>query len=355
MTLGVPPLSPSSDQSTEPRQQYNCIIMSSMAHQLGIAHELTPQNVGKTPPDRHSYKTIQINGVSLAYREAGPSDGEPIILMHGHMSDVRTYIGVQDILASNGYHVFNYSRRFAWPNAPIAESEQDNWDNHAKDMVALIEALNLGRRVSLCGNSSGGFISLLCARDRPDLVASLIIEESPVVSIFFPYGLPPTTYSILRFMFFYPFAFIPVMYYLIFVLARVDQVIKDGDEDGATMLFLYSILSSVYYGELSKERHRWTADNQDWMIAFIKRGPGLPKFSEEEAIATAEKVPTVCLIGEHTADLGAREATRRLGKIMPGAKTVWVKNASHLVHENNPKQVAQEIVDHVERSTKKIK
>lgn len=220
-------------------------------------------------------------------------------------------------------------------------------------MAAFIEALNLGRKVSLCGNSSGGFISLLCAHSRPDLVASLIIEESPVVPIFFPYGIPPSPYGLLRFLFFYPFAFIPVMCYFIYILGRADQVIKDGDEGGGIQLFLYSILGSVYYGELSKERHRWTVDNQDYLIALFKRGPQLPMFTEEEAIATGEKVPTLCLIGEHTGDFGAREATRRLGRIMPGTKTVWIKNASHLVHENQPKQVEQEIMDHVERSTKK--
>jgi len=327
--------------------------MATLGHYFGTAQELSPGSSGKTPRKTDGYKTVQVNDVSLAYREAGPPDGEPIILMHGHMSDLRSFNRIQDTLAQNGYHVFNYSRRFAWPNTPITDAEVDDWGNHAKDMAAFIEALKLGRKVTLCGNSSGGFISLLVARDRPELVSSLVLEEPPAVPIFFPWGIPPSWFAILRFMIFYPFSFIPLLMYMI-SLSRVINVIKtEGDDEGGAELFIHMVVGNVFYHELTKERNRWNADNTDYTAAFMKRGPGMPKLTEEEAIVVGEKIPTLCLIGEHTADMGAREATKRLGAIMPGAKTVWIKNASHLAHENNPKQVSQAIMEHMERSVKK--
>lgn len=320
---------------------------------IGISRDISPPTLKKTPRENHGYKTLTVNGTSLAYREAGPSDGEPIILMHGHLSDLRTYIPVQDQLASNGYHVYVYSRRYAWPNTPIGPDEQDDWVAHSKDMAAFIEGLNLGKKVSLVGNSSGGFISLLCTHARPDLVATLTIEESPVVPIFFPGGIPPSLWGILRFLLFYPFAFVPVMWYFIFILNRVASVLGEGDEEGGIAVFMHGLLGSVYYGELSKERHVWTADNSDYTAAFVTRPPGLPRFTEEDAISVGAKVPTLCIIGEDTGDYGSREATRRLGKIMPGAKTVWINGASHIVHENRPKQVVQAVMDHMERNVKK--
>jgi len=327
--------------------------MATLGQYLGTVTELNSGFAQKTPRTNHGYKTIEVNGASLAYREAGPSDGEPIILMHGHMSDLRSFNSIQDTLAHDGYHVFNYSRRFAWPNTPITDAEVDDWDSHAKDMAAFIEALSLGRKVTLCGNSSGAFISLLVARNRPELVASLVLEEPPAVPIFFPWGFPPSLFAILRFLIFYPFAFFPVFMYIISI-SRVTNVIrKEGDDEGGAELFIHMVLGNVYYHELKKERERWNADNSDYTAVFIKRGPGMPKFTEKQAITVGQAVPTLCLIGEDTADMGAREATRRLGAIMPGAKTVWIKNASHLAHENNPKQVSQAIIEHMEQNTKK--
>lgn len=60
---------------------------------------------------------------------------------------------------------------------------QDALPAHARDLIALIEKLRLGK-VHLVGNSAGAFICLLDAQQRPDLVRTFTLEEPPVVSIF---------------------------------------------------------------------------------------------------------------------------------------------------------------------------
>jgi len=328
-------------------------VGETIAKAVGLAKELKPINVKPTPRDNHPYKTIEVNNVSLAYRETGPSDGEPIILMHGHMGDLRGYIELQDVLSRNGYHVFNYSRRYAWPNEPIKDSERDDWMAHAKDMEAFIEALNLGRPVHLIGHSSGAYISLLCARARPDLVATLNLEEAPTVPMFFPNGLPPSLFDVLLFLLWYPFAFVPIMYYYFFIISRVITFVQSDQHDDAVEVFAFSIIGGVFYGELAKERRKQIQDNNTWIASFFQHDAVPPKFTEQDAKAIGERIPTLCMIGEHTQDMGAWQATKRLAHIMPGAKLVWIKNASHLVHENQPKQVANEIMAWIENKGKK--
>ena len=324
-----------------------------VAKAVGLARELTPAKVGTTPRTDLPFKRIEVNGASLSYRECGPSDGEPVVLMHSHLSDLRSYIKLQDILAENGYHVFSYSRRYAWPNEPMEDSQRDDWSAHAEDMEAFIEALNLGRPVHLVGNGSGAYISLLCARARPDLVATLTLEEPPVVPMFFPNGYPPGILGVLLFFLLYPFRFLAVMYYTFFVIARVVRIMKEGEHDDAIEVFTLSTLGGVYYSELTKQRKRQIEDNKPWVISFFLHDAVLPKFTEADAKAIGKRTPTLCMIGEHTQELGGWQATKRLKRVMPGAKLVWIKNASHFAHENQPKRVADEIIVWIESKGKK--
>ena len=324
-----------------------------LAKAVGLARDINPVKVSTTPRTDLPFKTVQVNGVSLAYRECGSTDGEPIVLMHGHVSDLRSYIKLQDILAEKGYHVFSYSRRYAWPNEPIKDSERDDWSAHARDMEAFIEALNLGRRVHLVGNGSGAYISLLCARARPDLVATLNLEEPPVVPMFFPNGFPPGIFGIMLFLLWYPFRFLAIMYYTFFTVGRIVRIMQEGEHDDAIEVYTLSMVGGVFYGELTKQRHRQIEDNKPWTISFFLHNAVLPKFTEKDAKIIGEKTPTLCMIGEHTQELGAWQATKRLKSVMPGAKLVWIKNASHFAHENQPQQVADAVMAWIEHNGKK--
>ena len=50
-------------------------------------------------------KTVQTPVLEIAYLEAGPSDGSPVILLHGWPSDVHDYDDVTPSLAAAGYRV----------------------------------------------------------------------------------------------------------------------------------------------------------------------------------------------------------------------------------------------------------
>ena len=50
-------------------------------------------------------KTIRTPVLEIAYLEAGPADGPPVILLHGWPSDVHDYDAVVPPLAAAGYRV----------------------------------------------------------------------------------------------------------------------------------------------------------------------------------------------------------------------------------------------------------
>jgi pimeloyl-ACP methyl ester carboxylesterase len=116
-------------------------------------------------------KQITVNGTPLTYVEEGK--GVPVVLVHGAVGDYRTWTGEMADFASR-YHVIAYSLRSHYPNTwtdgPYSAQV------HIADLVALLQALNLGP-VHLVGHSYGGLMAAVVAREHPELVRSLVLAE----------------------------------------------------------------------------------------------------------------------------------------------------------------------------------
>ena len=50
-------------------------------------------------------KTVRTPMLEIAYEESGPTDGPPVVLLHGFPDDVRAYDGVAPPLAAAGWRV----------------------------------------------------------------------------------------------------------------------------------------------------------------------------------------------------------------------------------------------------------
>ncbi len=118
-------------------------------------------------------KTIAVRGTELAYLDMG--QGVPVVMVHGTVCDYRWWQAQMDQF-SQRHRVVAYSLRHHHPNVSTGDRSDYVPRTHAADLAGLIQALNLGR-VHLVGHSYGGFISLLMARDRPDLVRSVVMVE----------------------------------------------------------------------------------------------------------------------------------------------------------------------------------
>jgi len=116
-------------------------------------------------------KQITANGTALTYVEEGK--GVPVVLVHGAVGDYRTWTGEMADFASR-YHVIAYSLRSHYPNTwtdgPYSAQV------HTADLVALLQALNLGP-VHLVGHSYGGLMAAVVAREHPELVRTLVLAE----------------------------------------------------------------------------------------------------------------------------------------------------------------------------------
>ncbi|MCX4768044.1 alpha/beta hydrolase [Streptomyces sp. NBC_01275] len=134
----------------------------------------TPRN--SPSPSTSSYKnaptrTVSVRGEDFAYRELGPEDGVPLILLI-HLAGVLDNWDprVVDGLAAR-------RRVVAFDNRGVGGSSgstPDTIEAMARDAVLFIRALGFDE-VDLLGLSMGGFIAQVVAEEEPRLVRKVIL------------------------------------------------------------------------------------------------------------------------------------------------------------------------------------
>src|SRR3974390_1099436 len=98
------------------RQLFGAAAMTIAATQLGIVGSVNAQssktNQAQIPPIKpgtntsfSSIKQINAGVLNIGYAEAGPANGEAVILLHGWPYDIYSFVDVAPLLASAGYRV----------------------------------------------------------------------------------------------------------------------------------------------------------------------------------------------------------------------------------------------------------
>ena len=113
-----------------------------------------------------------VNGLQLHYREAGPFDGFPVVVLHGIMGHSREWDGLIHALAAHFRVVAPDARGHGgsdWATEYSLESMAD-------DLARLVHHLGLSR-AHLVGHSVGAIAALLVAAGRPNLVERLVLMD----------------------------------------------------------------------------------------------------------------------------------------------------------------------------------
>jgi pimeloyl-ACP methyl ester carboxylesterase len=96
-----------------------------------------------------SLKQIDAGVLNVGYAEAGPTDGPPILLLHGWPYDIHGYVDVAPLLASAGYRVIvPYLRGYGTTRfLSRATARNGQQSAIAVDIVALMDALRIEKAI----------------------------------------------------------------------------------------------------------------------------------------------------------------------------------------------------------------
>ena len=124
-----------------------------------------------------TYQSVEVNGINIFYREAGPAHAPVLLLLHGYPSSSRMYeplisrlLGHYRLIAPDypGFGLSAAPERSVWPYS---------FSHLASAMLDFTDVLGL-ERFSLYLQDYGGPIGLRLALARPERVRALIIQNA---------------------------------------------------------------------------------------------------------------------------------------------------------------------------------
>ena len=128
-------------------------------------------------PNPTFYRTIQIDGVSIFYREAGPKDAPTLVLLHGIPTSSRQFEPLFARLADRYHVVAPDYPGFGHSDWPDPKRFAYTFDHLAAIMNRFTEALSLSR-YTLYMHDYGGPVGFRMALAHPERIEALIVQDA---------------------------------------------------------------------------------------------------------------------------------------------------------------------------------
>ena len=125
---------------------------------------------------RVRYKTIDIDGVEIFYREAGAPEAPAILLLHGFPTSSQMFRGLIPLLAKHYRLIAPDFPGFGRSAMPDRGSFEYSFANYARLMAGLTDALGM-QRYALYIMDYGAPVGLRLAIARPERVTALVVQN----------------------------------------------------------------------------------------------------------------------------------------------------------------------------------
>ena len=124
-----------------------------------------------------SYHTVEIDGLKIFYREAGPSDAPTVLMLHGFPSSSRMWEPLLPLLSDKYHLVAPDYPGFGNSSAPSPSNFEYTFDNLARVINEL--TINLGiTKYVLFMQDYGGPVGFRMALAHPERVRAIIVQNA---------------------------------------------------------------------------------------------------------------------------------------------------------------------------------
>jgi pimeloyl-ACP methyl ester carboxylesterase len=145
---------------------------------LGLLQALAQAEEKKHPMINPTfYRTIQIDGLSIFYREVGPKDAPLLLLLHGLPSSSRMFEPLFARLSDRYHLVAPDYPGFGNSDWPDPKKFAHTFDHYAEIMNHFTEALGLSR-YTLYMQDYGGPVGFRMALAHPERIEALIVQDA---------------------------------------------------------------------------------------------------------------------------------------------------------------------------------
>jgi pimeloyl-ACP methyl ester carboxylesterase len=257
-------------------------------------------------------KTIRLNHYEMAYVEGG--EGEPVVLIHGSLCDYR-YWTLQMPAFCAAFRTISVSLRHYYPERWDGHGNDFNITQHMRDVVALIDALNVAP-AHVVVHSRGGHVAFRIAQNYPERVRKLVLSE--------PGGrldpdLSPHAQEVNK-------RFEPGSFQ-----TQAEVRIRAGDIDGGLQIFVDAVSGPGAWQRTPEIAKQFTRDNAMTLLGQVceTRDP----FTR--AAAQAIQAPTLLVLGALSPPMFG-QINEALASAIPKAQRMTIADATHTMNVIRP-------------------
>jgi pimeloyl-ACP methyl ester carboxylesterase len=280
-------------------------------------------------------KQIKAGLLDIGYYEAGPSDGPPVLLLHGFPYSIDSYVDVAPMLTGLGCRVIvpylrgHGSTRFLDSGTPRSGQQAAI----GLDVIALMDALQLKRAV-LAGYDWGGRAACVAAALWPERCAGLVSVNSYLIQDITKAGLP-----------IHPSIESGLWYQYYFQTERGRAGLTANRREIARTLWIRNS-PNWRFDEATLHRHASAFDNPDYVEVVIhsyrhRLGlvAGYPPYEDLEKRLAAQPtitVPTITLDGGADGVVPATDGTSTTVKFAGQRQHRVIPNVGHNLPQEAP-------------------
>ncbi|TDT14993.1 3-oxoadipate enol-lactonase [Ilumatobacter fluminis] len=272
-------------------------------------------------------------GVEIHVAIDGPSDGEPVVLLHGFLGSGEQWNANVEALVDAGFRVVRPDHRGHGRSTNTGDEASYTFEHLYRDALAVIDGL-IDETVHLVGHSMGGLVAELIATRDPERLRSVVfVDCSP---------LPGRGDSI-----------------------RADRVRRFlGYRLGVARLIRWTspVLRHVKTGSAPD---RTTVDRKEGLAglersvssmdpaAFVAFGAHLNEHDDLRPAVRTVELPTTIMVGEFEI-ARLREGAEALRDAIPHATFVEIEGAGHSPNIEQPTRFDEALLTHLSREPGRV-
>lgn len=286
-------------------------------------------------PEKSRSTNIDTNGVRLHIVEAGPEDGELVILLHGFPEFWRGWAKQIDPLAEAGYRVVVPDQRGYNLSEKPEGVEAYQLDILAKDILGILSAYNREQAV-VVGHDWGAAVAWHIATYYPQVVKKLVILNVPHPSVMMQV-LRKSLKQLLKswYIFFFQIPRFPEWVLSRSGYAAMRRMMVSSSNPGS-----FRAPDLDYYVTAWSQPGALTA-MLNWYRAIFRTSLGLGEDKETQDVRVW--VPVLLIWGERDIALSSAMVQPSLA-LCDDARLVYYEDATHWVQHDQADQVTQEIL-----------
>lgn len=258
-------------------------------------------------------KKLKVNGVNLAVADEGT--GPPVLLVHGFPMN-RTMWDSQTVILTEQWHVLAPDLR-GFGESGMTPGKV-TVQQHADDLAAMLDALEVNDPVMLVGLSMGGYVAFQFYEKYRDRVRGMVLCDTRAV--------PDTPEAAAT------------------RLQTADRVEREGPGVLAETMIPKMLSPATFETrpQVVEKLRRMILDGNPAGLAAAARG--LAERPDFTPLLGRIQCPTLLIVGKDDA-ISPPQEMAGLARAIPGAKLVEIEAAGHVSPLERPAQVNTALVD----------